>query len=131
MPIDLVGSQGIQSQAVTRMSAGETTKKSKEAMEVQDGTNVGNQVKEMQHEENPPQEPNEKQVKAAVDGVNSKLKMTKTRCEFSVHESTNRISIKIIDKETDELIREVPPEKTLEMIEKAWEIAGLLVDEKR
>ena len=40
-------------------------------------------------------------------------------------------TIKIIDKETREVIKEFPPEKTLDMIAKVWELAGLLVDEKR
>ena len=35
------------------------------------------------------------------------------------------------EKETKEVIKELPPEKTLDMIAKAWELAGLLVDEKR
>ena len=50
---------------------------------------------------------------------------------FGVHEKTNRVTIKIVDKKTKEVIKEVPPEKTLNMIAKVWEIAGLLVDEKR
>lgn len=70
-------------------------------------------------------------LKAAVKHVNSKLKHAKTKCEFSYHEATNRISIKVLDKDTDEVIREIPPEKTLEMLEKMWELAGILVDEKR
>ncbi len=57
--------------------------------------------------------------------------MTSTRCEFSYHEETHRVSIKVMDKETDEVIREIPPEKSLEMLQKMWEMAGLLVDEKR
>ena len=54
-----------------------------------------------------------------------------TKCEFSYHEPTGRISIKVMDKETDEVIREIPPEETLEMVEKMWELAGLIVDEHR
>ena len=42
---------------------------------------------------------------------------------------TTEITIK--DKETDEVIKEIPSEKALKMLEKAWEIAGILVDEKR
>ena len=49
----------------------------------------------------------------------------------SIDEETQRISIKIIDKDTDKVIREVPPEETLEAIKKIWEIAGIIVDEKR
>lgn len=70
-------------------------------------------------------------IKNAVNDVNNKLKPTKTRCEFSYHEEVNRISIKIRDRETDEIIREIPPEESIKVLEKIYEIAGLLVDEKR
>ena len=36
-----------------------------------------------------------------------------------------------LDKKTKEVIKELPPEKTLDMIAKVWEIAGLMVDEQR
>ena len=36
-----------------------------------------------------------------------------------------------LDKETKEVIKEYPPEKTLDMIAKVWEMAGIMVDEKR
>lgn len=70
-----------------------------------------------------------RQIKATVTEAN--FKATRTRCEYSVEEKTNRISIKLIDEQTDEVIKEIPPEKSLEMLAKVWELAGLLVDEKR
>lgn len=70
-------------------------------------------------------------IKNAVNDVNNKLKPTKTRCEFSYHEEVNRVSIKIRDRETDEVVREIPPEESIKVLEKIYEIAGLLVDEKR
>lgn len=69
------------------------------------------------------------QVKSAVDSINNQLR--RTSCSFKYHEETNRISITVRDKDTDEVIREIPPEKALDMIAKAWELAGLMVDEKR
>ena len=54
-----------------------------------------------------------------------------TIAEFGYNEPTNRITIKIKDKETNEVIREIPSEKALEMLAKAWELAGLMVDERR
>lgn len=57
--------------------------------------------------------------------------MERTRCEFSYHEATHRVSIKVVDKDTEEVIKEIPPEESLEMLEKMWEMAGLLVDERR
>ncbi|MGB4658798.1 MAG: flagellar protein FlaG [Mobilitalea sp.] len=71
------------------------------------------------------------QIKEAVTRANNQLKPHRTRCEFSYHEETKRVSIKIVDKDTKETIKEIPPEETLEMIEKMWELAGILVDEKR
>lgn len=59
-----------------------------------------------------------------------KKRLGSTECKFGIDEATNRITIKIVDKETKEIIKEVPPEKTLKMIAKVWEMAGILVDEK-
>ena len=68
-------------------------------------------------------------VKKAVEKINSN--MENSMAQFGIHEATNRIMIKIVDKNTKEVIKEFPPEKTLDMIAKAWELAGILVDEKR
>ena len=72
-----------------------------------------------------------RKVKDAIDRVSDKMHMSKTKCEFSYHDQTKRVSIKVIDEDTDEIIREIPPEETLEMLTKMWELAGILVDEKR
>lgn len=72
-----------------------------------------------------------RKVKDAIDKVSDKMHMAKTKCEFSYHEQTKRVSIKVIDEDTEEVIREIPPEETLEMLTKMWELAGILVDEKR
>jgi len=70
-------------------------------------------------------------IKEAVDKVNQKIVPSKTRCEFSYHEDTNRISIKVIDQTTEETIKEIPAEETLDMLARIWEFSGLLVDERR
>lgn len=69
------------------------------------------------------------QIKKAVENLNKNL--SHSEAVFGIHEETNRVTIKIVDKDTKEVIKEVPPEKTLDMIAKVWEIAGILVDEKR
>ena len=75
------------------------------------------------------QQPNPESIRRAVENINKNLK--NSEAVFGIHEKTNRVTIKIVDKETKEVIKELPPEKTLDMISKVWEIAGLLVDEKR
>ncbi|MDF2472544.1 MAG: flagellar protein FlaG protein [Anaerocolumna sp.] len=74
---------------------------------------------------------NTQRIKSVINQANSKMKQVRTRFEYAYHDETNRISIKVIDKETQEVIREIPEEESLEMLEKIWEIAGILVDEKR
>lgn len=76
----------------------------------------------------PPAKQNEK-IKKAIDDINKKA--MNSEAVFGIHEETNRVTIKIVDKKTKEVIKEFPPEKTLDMIAKAWELAGLMVDQKR
>lgn len=71
---------------------------------------------------------NHKQLKNAVSDLNKQLK--NTEAVFGVHDKTNRITIKIVDRTTKEVLKEYPPEQTLDIIAKVWEIAGLLVDKK-
>jgi len=74
-------------------------------------------------------QPSNEQIKKAVDQMNKK--MENSEAVFGFHDDTNRVTIKIVDKDTKKVIKELPPEKTLDMIAKVWEMAGILVDEKR
>ena len=94
------------------------------AAQAKDGENGNGQ--------NPQQDqpsPSAEAVKKAVEEMNKK--MANSVAQFGIHEETNHITIKIVDKESRKVIKELPPEKTLDMIAKVWEMAGLLVDEKR
>lgn len=68
-------------------------------------------------------------MKKAVEEINKNAR--NSEAVFGIHEATNRVTIKIIDKDSKKVIKEYPPEKTLDMIAKVWEMAGLMVDEKR
>lgn len=68
-------------------------------------------------------------IKKVVENINKNNRHTEAI--FGIHEGTNRVMIKIVDKDTKKVIKEYPPEKTLDMIEKVWEMAGLMIDEKR
>ncbi len=72
---------------------------------------------------------NNEQLKKALDQFNKSR--GNSEAVYGIHEGTNRVTIKIVDKDTKEVIKELPPEKTLDMIARVWEMAGILVDEKR
>ena len=76
-------------------------------------------------------QPSDEEVKSAIKEANKRAIFGHASAQFSYHEATKRISVKIVDNDTKEIIREIPPEKTLDMISKMWELAGLVVDEKR
>ncbi|MNW49111.1 flagellar protein FlaG [compost metagenome] len=72
----------------------------------------------------------DEQLIKAIDRAVKALQGPTTILEMSVHEKTHQILVKVLNKDTGELIREIPPEKTLDLVAKMMEIAGILVDEK-
>ena len=85
-----------------------------------DGNRDDSQAKQTISENSP--------IRKAVDEINKKAH--NSEAVFGIHEATNRVTIKIVDKDTKKVLKEYPPEKTLDMIAKVWEMAGLLVDQK-
>lgn len=72
----------------------------------------------------------EEQVVKALDRALKVLEGPTTTFEVSVHKETNSIMVKVLNKETGELIREIPHEKTLDLVASMMEIAGIMVDER-
>lgn len=72
----------------------------------------------------------EEQLIKAIDRAVKALEGPNTTFEVSVHKQTNSIMVKVLNKNTGELIREIPPEKTLDLVAKMMEFAGILVDER-
>ncbi|PKM52709.1 MAG: flagellar biosynthesis protein FlaG [Firmicutes bacterium HGW-Firmicutes-7] len=74
---------------------------------------------------------NEHQVIKAIERANKHIRSFDRKLEFSIHDLTKQIMVKVIDTENDTVIREIPSEKILDMVAHLWEVAGILVDEKR
>lgn len=70
------------------------------------------------------------QIRQAVEKINKEAQ-NNGEAVFGIHDETNRVTIKIVDKKTKEVIKEFPPEKTLDMIARVWEMAGIMIDERR
>lgn len=76
-------------------------------------------------------EASDKMLKTAIEVANTSLKLSHRMLQSSIHEKTRRIMVKVIDTDTDEVVREIPPEKTLDLFAKVLEMAGILFDEKK
>lgn len=72
----------------------------------------------------------ERDIKDIIEKANDDFVIYDRRFEFSVHEKTKKISVKVLDTVTDEVIREIPPEKILDLVAGIWEMAGIIVDKK-
>lgn len=71
--------------------------------------------------------------KEAIDKLEQTIKDvqgSQRTFEFSVHEQTQAVMIKVYDKQSGELIREVPREKLLDVVASFMEINGLIIDKK-
>lgn len=72
----------------------------------------------------------EKDIKKAVDKFNKLLEDKSSHVEYEVYGKFNDLNIKIIDDKTKEVIKEIPPKKLIDMIDKLCELAGVFVDQK-
>ena len=76
-----------------------------------------------------------KKVSEIVEKMNKELKKVDTSIEFKVHETDgigqNKISIKVVEKDSEKVIAEIPSEEAIEFAEKMEEITGLLFDHSR
>ncbi|GMQ58048.1 flagellar protein FlaG [Vallitalea sediminicola] len=73
----------------------------------------------------------EHEVIEAIEKANKHFKSYDRRLEFSIHEKTKQIMVKVINTDDDSIVREIPSEKILDMVAKLWEMSGIFVDEKR
>ncbi|QGU00398.1 Flagellar protein FlaG [Candidatus Syntrophocurvum alkaliphilum] len=78
-------------------------------------------------------EPTLDNLTKATDKLNKAFKISDYNIKFNVHEESERIHVKMIDSMTEEIIREIPPEKLLDFAAHIQEIlddaVGFLVDE--
>jgi flagellar protein FlaG len=64
-----------------------------------------------------------------VVGENFKM-MHGVDLNFSIHEATGRTVVKVINSDTGEMVREIPPEQVLNLAAKIDEMMGILFDQK-
>ncbi len=69
------------------------------------------------------------QVMLDVVGENFKM-IHNVDLHFSIHEATGRTFVKVINSDTGEMVREIPPEQILDLAAKIGEMMGILYDHK-
>ncbi|MGL4343722.1 MAG: flagellar protein FlaG [Cellulosilyticaceae bacterium] len=106
------------------------TTRSNQHVELQE-TSLQGIIEHMQQD--PSYEPTlpEKMIVREVEELNQKMMGADREFQVVVHEKTREMILKIVDRSTKEIIKEIPPEKMLDYFVAMCEQAGLFVDEKR
>lgn len=70
------------------------------------------------------------ELEKAVEKANQYLLGLHTQFNFKIHKGTGRTVVRLVDKQTEKVIKEIPPEKMLDVIAGIWDLAGIAVDRK-
>lgn len=68
------------------------------------------------------------QLNTATDEINKFLESMDTSLRFSIHKDSGRVAVKVVNNKTQEVVREIPPEKILRLAANMKDITGIIVD---
>jgi flagellar protein FlaG len=71
-----------------------------------------------------------KNAKDAADEANKIMNENQTHLKFEIYGRFKDIVVQVLDDDTNEVIKEVPSKKILDMVEKFCEMSGFFMDEK-
>jgi flagellar protein FlaG len=80
--------------------------------------------------ETPQQDLPKEKLEEVVKGLNEFLQPSHTTLKFKLHDELQEYYVQIIDERTNEVIREIPPKKLLDMYAAMMQFVGLIVDKK-
>ncbi|MBT2687160.1 flagellar protein FlaG [Bacillus sp. ISL-47] len=72
----------------------------------------------------------EEEVTEVVDSMNKFLQASHTSLKFELHEKLNEYYVTLVDDVTQEVVREIPSKKLLDVYAAMTEFLGLMVDKK-
>lgn len=70
------------------------------------------------------------QIENAVDSINEFLQTEQTESKFVFHEGLNQYFVRLVDSKTEEVVKEIPPERLLNAFYEMQKLVGMIVDEK-
>lgn len=76
------------------------------------------------------QQISKEKLQQAVDSVNEFFDVDKKSSKFVLHDGLGKYYVRLVDEETEEVIKEIPPERLLDAFYEMQKLAGMIVDEK-
>jgi flagellar protein FlaG len=107
-----VGSTGVESEAIAQTSTSRNSENTKPRKTLQKENRSADEVRK------------------DLDIINTQLQNMNRSIQFSIDESSHDIVVRVVDKESGKLIRQLPPESLLRLREHMAEISGLIIEEE-
>lgn len=93
-----------------------------------ENTKVQIQNEEIKKQRGDSQIPSDTDLESLITALENGIKQFNRRLKFDINKEINRIVVKVIDKDTDKVIREIPPSEIQNLLIKLREAIGLLFD---
>jgi flagellar protein FlaG len=71
----------------------------------------------------------EQKLEEAVGQINNTIRTYRTELKFAIHKESGQVSVKVIDKRDNAVIREIPSEQALKFAAHVKKILGVIFDE--
>lgn len=72
----------------------------------------------------------EERAKAAADRINEFIEAFTRDLQFTVDKDTERVVLKVVDRQSGKVIRQIPSEEALEIAKALDDLKGLIITEK-
>lgn len=69
-------------------------------------------------------------VQEAVNKMNEMLEVNNSASKFIYHEGLERYYVTVVNRDTDKVVKEIPPKKLLDAFYEMQKMLGMIVDEK-
>lgn len=101
-----------------------------EVTKIQVAENSLNKIMQAEQQEHEKETIPKEKLQKAVDALNEFMTVQNHKSKFVMHDGLERYYVQVVDSETEEVIREVPPRKLLDAFYSMQKFLGMIVDEK-
>ncbi|UFJ40046.1 flagellar protein FlaG [Brevibacillus humidisoli] len=88
-------------------------------------------IQERSGDESLERKPNRPDLEKELENLNKWAQSRGTHIKFTLHDKLNEYYIQVVNNETNEVVREIPSKKIMDISAKLQEMIGLLFDERR
>ncbi|OPY58772.1 MAG: flagellar protein FlaG [Pelotomaculum sp. PtaU1.Bin035] len=67
-------------------------------------------------------------LEEAVEQANKTMETYNTELRFSIHKASEEVMVKVINTKDNSVIREIPPERVLDMVAYVKKMLGIIID---